>query len=883
MKPKTPLVVLAMVFASWAQSATYYVDCAASGDSSAGTSPSTAWKTIDKVNAASFSPGDSILFKRGCTWREQLTVPSSGAAGKPITFGTYGTGASPIISGSDIFPSWTVEGSLWYATTATEPQQVFYDSARMTESSTKGGVTSGKWWWDSANTRIYIGSNPSGHMMEASQRTVAIEGGGRSYVTYDSLTARHAQNWGLDLTTNANHNIVQNCVLEYNYLIGLVNQSDATKNVFNTFQDNEVRYNGGSGICNWTYTEDTTVRGNIVHHNCIMQDSWTEGDNHNYTAGIKANTATCVRLVVENNVVYDNGIVGRLNRGSGIWCDQNVPAPIIRFNYLDQNIMDGIQIELTSNAKVYGNIILRTDGNADNAASGILLYGRTGDPTPGAGYPASYNLIYNNTLYGNEVGIRLRGEPGQNNSLVGNIIKNNIVSGSLTQALMCTYGGENDGTLGSGNVYEYNSLGPQASNFIEWGDGVHKSTYTAWEAAYHGRTYSIEVDPRFANAPGDDFTLQSSSPCIDAGADVGPSCSTALLPGSSWPSNVRTGDQYSAGQWWEVGAYLSPATTSGTPTPTPTLGVAPTVTPTPTSTFTPTVTRTPTLTATPTATWTPPPPTPTATRTLTATATRTPPPPTPTSTNTPTPTATRTPPTATPTATRTPIPAATPTPTWTPPPPTPTATRTPIPAATPTPTWTPPPPTPTATRTPIPAATPTATWTPATPASTATRTPTPTVTPTGTWTPPPPTPTATRPPTLTATPTPTYPTPTSTATPTPTPTATPTATSPPLKPPGGLAASFALLPQTPAQKQQVQFTDTSSGASTWDWDFGDGGRASVRNPMHTYAVRGTYTVVLWVGNGINWSQAVKTVNVIPLVRKHLPQRQTAPAGARVLN
>jgi PKD repeat protein len=91
------------------------------------------------------------------------------------------------------------------------------------------------------------------------------------------------------------------------------------------------------------------------------------------------------------------------------------------------------------------------------------------------------------------------------------------------------------------------------------------------------------------------------------------------------------------------------------------------------------------------------------------------------------------------------------------------------------------------------------------------------------------------------------------------------------------------LPQTPAQKQQVQFTDTSSGASTWDWDFGDGSRASVRNPMHTYAVRGSYTVVLWVGNGVNWSQAVKNVTVIPLVRKHLPQRQTAPARARALD
>jgi hypothetical protein len=53
--------------------------------------------------------------------------------------------------------------------------------------------------------------------------------------------------------------------------------------------------------------------------------------------------------------------------------------------------------------------------------------------------------------------------------------------------------------------------------------------------------------------------------------------------------------------------------------------------------------------------------------------------------------------------------------------------------------------------------------------------------------------------------------------------------------------------------------------------------------MHTYTVRGTYTVVLWVGNGINWSQAAKTVTVIPLVRKHLPKRQAVTNRARELD
>ena len=66
------------------------------------------WQTIAKVNSSTFNPGDSILFKAGDTWREQLTVPSSGSAGNPITFGAYGSAtSSPIISGTNLLTSWT--------------------------------------------------------------------------------------------------------------------------------------------------------------------------------------------------------------------------------------------------------------------------------------------------------------------------------------------------------------------------------------------------------------------------------------------------------------------------------------------------------------------------------------------------------------------------------------------------------------------------------------------------------------------------------------------------------------------------------------------------------------------------------------------------------
>ena len=60
------------------------------------------WKTITKVNTASFSPGDKILFKREETWttNETLTIRSSGTSGNPIIFDTYGTGPAPRIMNS---------------------------------------------------------------------------------------------------------------------------------------------------------------------------------------------------------------------------------------------------------------------------------------------------------------------------------------------------------------------------------------------------------------------------------------------------------------------------------------------------------------------------------------------------------------------------------------------------------------------------------------------------------------------------------------------------------------------------------------------------------------------------------------------------------------
>ncbi|MDR1653357.1 MAG: PKD domain-containing protein, partial [Prevotellaceae bacterium] len=60
------------------------------------------------------------------------------------------------------------------------------------------------------------------------------------------------------------------------------------------------------------------------------------------------------------------------------------------------------------------------------------------------------------------------------------------------------------------------------------------------------------------------------------------------------------------------------------------------------------------------------------------------------------------------------------------------------------------------------------------------------------------------------------------------------------------------------------FTDESTGEPTaWEWDFGDGETSAEQNPVHTYAVSGTYQVTLTVTNATGESEPVtKTVQVI---------------------
>ena len=81
---------------------TYYVSRqSGADDNNSGTSTTSPWYSLSKVNNFAFLPGDVIRFRRGDTWYGQLRCNRDGNSSARITYSDYGSGNKPIIDGSN--------------------------------------------------------------------------------------------------------------------------------------------------------------------------------------------------------------------------------------------------------------------------------------------------------------------------------------------------------------------------------------------------------------------------------------------------------------------------------------------------------------------------------------------------------------------------------------------------------------------------------------------------------------------------------------------------------------------------------------------------------------------------------------------------------------
>ena len=149
------LIALMMSLSIKSYSMNFYVK-STGNDNNTGLSDAQAWSTIAKVNASFFAPGDTIFFKKGDTWRETLTVSSSGTTGKSIVITSYGTGDNPIITGSDLVMSWSKHDiNIWKATITKQPNIVYFNNEKRNTKATHECAHPYEWYWVSNVLYLY--------------------------------------------------------------------------------------------------------------------------------------------------------------------------------------------------------------------------------------------------------------------------------------------------------------------------------------------------------------------------------------------------------------------------------------------------------------------------------------------------------------------------------------------------------------------------------------------------------------------------------------------------------------------------------------------------------------------------------------------------------
>ena len=84
------LLLLGWCLGACSSTECYYMDSITGDDSNSGTSPSRAWKTLDRLNQQVFKPGDKILFKSGTEYIGSFTPKGNGTEEGPIVVERFG-------------------------------------------------------------------------------------------------------------------------------------------------------------------------------------------------------------------------------------------------------------------------------------------------------------------------------------------------------------------------------------------------------------------------------------------------------------------------------------------------------------------------------------------------------------------------------------------------------------------------------------------------------------------------------------------------------------------------------------------------------------------------------------------------------------------------
>jgi hypothetical protein len=465
---------------------TYFVS-PQGNDHNTGTSPATAWRTINQVNSVEFRPGDRILFEGGDTFSGNLAFDSQDMG--PITVGSYGTGLATIDAGDQT-----------------------------------GILVSDAGHFTIADLDL-IGSGYATNESDGLRFTSDLPGVVQSGFTVSKVAVSSFGQVGVDFLGSNGSRDFDNVSVSYvsaddngNGGVQLQGQGQARDIYIGHVQ---AIHNAGSASIDSGYGILVFGASDVVIERSVTGDNgWLPG-NHGETGGIEAIADN--RVLLQYNESYSNHAGN--SDGDGIILDVTNDS-IMQFNYTHDNDGAGLFLYAETGGTSTDNIVRYNISQNDartqqDTYSGIFVGNDVIDAD-----------IYNNTVFmaasatSSPAAIRLI-------SLGGSIhVQNNIFQ--TTGGVPAVYwDGTGTDVLFQGNDY-WSGKQPLS---IQW-NGTTYQTLKAWRAAtgeemLNGNPEGLRVRPGLKDAGGGGtignadllvtlsaYQLRPNSPLVDTGLDL---------------------------------------------------------------------------------------------------------------------------------------------------------------------------------------------------------------------------------------------------------------------------------------------------------------------------------------------------------------------------
>lgn len=367
------LSVLLLFALSASSGQTYFVDAIGGNDARDGLSEANAWKTLGKVNAKTFLPGDAICLKRGSVWSNVRLHPlGSGTAGKPITLREYGDGSLPQINTAGNYSAALLLSNQSYW----EIQNIEISNRRMASDSAT-----------SLRYGVYVTGSNAGALRHIIIRNLVIHqvngnptvktGGG----IYAEITGSSTPTWFDSL-------IVEGCDVHDVGPVGISNISTWDTRTFTTntnwtpslnvvLRNNSIRRTARNGMI-------IRVAANpLIEYNVFEECALTQSGNALFVFN-------CDGAVMQYNEAFRT----RYNPGDadagGFDADYRCKNTLIQYNYSHDNEYGGVVIVSDGGGSTTFNdgTIVRYNVFKDNLDHVIRTSGNV-----------TNTLIYNNTIY----------------------------------------------------------------------------------------------------------------------------------------------------------------------------------------------------------------------------------------------------------------------------------------------------------------------------------------------------------------------------------------------------------------------------------------------------------------------------------------------------